>query len=735
MREYRDTTPSWAFGWTRIAGLLAGLGIVLTAGCAAVPRMPVQARQYHLDVHVDPATHRLCGQAAIDIDRAGAEAVEPGKPCAVEFRLHEDLKVQEVWAGGAQVKRFYRCRADEEEAPPGHEGGPITTARYVVVLDRPTDALTLFVKYEGELWQDVEAGEKPGAIHNFMMRAHIGEEGVYLAGGPWYPEPVAPKDAPPRPADFRLLTNSIDGFVLQAGAVRDEERSQETGQLAWRSPYPLDGLVLVGGPHEVHEAEHNGRRITVQLKPEQAQFAPSLIATIQRLWDRYEPLIGPYPADEYAVVDNFFSSGFAFPTFTLLSSAVIEMGPRAQMRHGMYDHELLHCWWGNGVLVDPRDGNWCESITSYATNYYGYVLDGNEEDARRKRRNYSHFLSRMKPERDKPLGEFGHVKNFPRSIAYDKGAMIFHMLAGKIGQEELWETMRRFNAQYLGHYANWADIQRLAEEVGGLDLETFFTQWVRQAGAPELSLTDPVYDASADTLSFMLSQGDNSFELDVPVRIEHAEGALDVTVPLTRAKQSITLKVEAEPTFVSADPDFQLFRKVPLGEIVPTTNSTHYCDQLATALPPGTCPEEYDGVVDVFTERRDPEDCVELRAGAVDVEVLMDRCVLVLGDAVHDPTVRAFLSGINFPVTFGERGFVFDGQAFVDAGDAVMCTVRHPTIEGGGVTVIYGNSLKAVPRPWVLPFYDRSLIVFKNGMAVQRADFEKDMRVKVAKRQ
>ena len=76
------------------------------------------------------------------------------------------------------------------------------------------------------------------------------------------------------------------------------------------------------------------------------------------------------------------------------------------MRHGMFDHEMLHCWWGNGIHVDPRDGNWCEAITSYATNYYGYVLDENEQDARRKRRNYTHALSRIKPEDDKPLDTF-----------------------------------------------------------------------------------------------------------------------------------------------------------------------------------------------------------------------------------------------------------------------------------------------------------------------------------------
>ena len=121
----------------------------------------------------------------------------------------------------------------------------------------------------------------------------------------------------------------------------------------------------------MHRGDHNDIRIRLHLKPGQAAHAPGLIDSVRHNLERYEPLLGPYPAREFTVVDNFFSSGFAFPTFTLLSSAVIDMGVRSQTTHGYIDHEMLHCWWGNGVHVDPRDGNWCEALASYGANYYG----------------------------------------------------------------------------------------------------------------------------------------------------------------------------------------------------------------------------------------------------------------------------------------------------------------------------------------------------------------------------
>ena len=64
------------------------------------------------------------------------------------------------------------------------------------------------------------------------------------------------------------------------------------------------------------------------LRPESAGHAPRLLDAVAGYLDLYQPLIGPYPFRQFTIVENFFSSGFAFPGFTLLSSQVIQMGER-----------------------------------------------------------------------------------------------------------------------------------------------------------------------------------------------------------------------------------------------------------------------------------------------------------------------------------------------------------------------------------------------------------------------
>ncbi len=715
----RRTRPRFS----HLTALALSLAVLVPLACVAPQPVAMQAQRYRIEVRMDPATHRLSGRTTLDLVRAGEESVPGGQPVSFELLLHPDLRITRVVTVGADGRYRGPLRKD-----PVGEADEFAPRRHRVVLKELVDGLTLFVEYEGELFQDVSVGEKPGEIHNFTMRAHIGEEGVYLGSGYWYPEPVADaEEVVPALGDFVLIADPIPGVELVAGAETDPVLSEQTGRLAWRSPYPLDGMVLVGGPHEVHRATHSGVEISVHLRPDQARHADGLIGTVRRNLDRYQPLVGPYPAGEYTVVDNFFSSGFAFPTFTLLSSAVINMGRRAQMRHGMFDHEMMHCWWGNGIHVDPRDGNWCEAITSYATNYYGYVLDGNEDDARRKRRNYVHALSRIKPEDDKPLDTFDREDGAGRGIGYQKGAMVFHMLARKIGQENFWAAMRKLTSEYVGRYANWDDFRHVFEEVGGVSLETFFQQWVRGAGAPKLAIESARYDTARQALTLSLSQGDMAFDLEVPVRVEHAGGHLDILVPLDAPAKEVTVPIDVVPISVELDPDYHVFRKVPLADIIPTTASTRRGSSLVTVLPGGEVTDTFRTLQSIFESSFDEEgdELIVRTVGEIEEGALAERCALILGDAVHDSYVAGFLSAIEFPVRFTEDGFEFDGVTYAEEEHAFVCTVSHPGVPGGGVTALYGNSEAAIPPANFIPMYDRSLVIFKNRMPIYRHDFER----------
>lgn len=698
--------------------------LVLLGGCASLyPRLAVQAQRYRLDVELDPTTHHLKGRSSIDLVTS-----PPGpsrRPAAIELELHPALRIHQVAVRGGTLisTKAGRTTADKD-------GVPQPRVHRLIVAE-PEEAVTVEVWYDGTLMQDVAAGEKPGEIHNFTMRAHIGEDGIYLADGPWYPMPRVSEDEVAEPADYLLVAQTSGGMELVAGGETDAPLSESTDRRAWRSPYPIPGMVLVGGRHEVHPDAHSGIALRAHLKPEQAGQSPGLLATAKRILDRYQPLIGPYPAKEYSIVDNFFSSGFAFPTFTLLSSAVIEMGERSQTAHGYIDHEMLHSWWGNGIFVDPRDGNWCESLTSYGTNYYGFVLDGDESEARRKRRNHAHFLSRDAEAANKPLGTFGQEGGCGRGIAYQKGASVFHMLARRMGQDQFWAAMRRFTEEFVGRYASWRDIQGICEAQSGQSLDVFFEQWVRRGGAPELRIASARFDEIQGQLSVKLSQGEPAYELTVPLRIHHESGTADVDVPMHSAEQEIPIPISVRPQYVEVDPDYHIFRRIPRSQQIPTTSLTRSGSAFTTVLPAGEVADSYRELQKDFERSFKADETRALTVTDLTPGVLAHTSILVVGEAVRDPYVLGFLAAIEFPVQWSAAGFILDGKEYAGADQAILASGHHPDHPEGGVTVLFANSDSAIPRAMLIPFYEHSIVVFEAGRAMLKRDVEKPLRVKV----
>ncbi|MHC5110868.1 MAG: M1 family metallopeptidase [Planctomycetota bacterium] len=698
--------------------LLVLIGLGLASGCSSTRPVPMRAVHYDLDIELSPETHAIEARAAIELERVtisdGDGNANGGN--AIRINLHPDLNITDANINGQPVRiRTVKSVAEDEEFQP---------AQYDLQPSHIPDSCRLTIAYGGELFQDVSAGEALGAIHNLGMRAHIAPEGIYLAGGAWYPHPEI-DDEVAQPATFAVVADRVEGLELAGSGDNDEALASGTDRLAWRTPYPVDHFAVVGGPHEIHTRDHGDVEIVLHLKPEQSAHVEGLFKTAGSILDRYEPLVGAYPARTFRIVDNFFSSGFAFPTFTLLSSAVIDMGERSQTAHGYIDHEMLHCWWGNGILVDPADGNWCESITSFATNYYGYVLDGKPEEARRKRRNYVHFLSRLDPEKDKPLSTYGTEDGCGRGIAYNKGAAVFQMLAHKMGRDRFFEAMRNFTARYVGKYANWEDIRAVCEEVHGGSLEPFFTQWVRGSGAPMLTVSDARFNTSEQKLSFTLSQAETAFDLDVPVRVYYDGGHRDIHVTLDRQNAHYEIPFGLVPRRVEVDPDYEVFRKVLESDIIPTTNTTRAGDRLLTLLPAGEVAQKYlDTQEKVFEESFEEEEFSSAEVTNASDSKIAQHSLLVLGEAVQHEAITRYLASVDGAPTFSAGGFRFMDKTYSTPEFGLLCTITHPDVSQGGITVVFGNSEEAIPNPGFIPFYDRSLVIFENGRPIVRHDFE-----------
>ena len=638
----------------------------------------------------------------------------------MSLRLAPGASIKDVKVLGGKVKAVETHRVAKDKKRSGAD----YTVKLAPLVSRPE----LLVTWEGTLYQDPKAGEAPGEIHNREMRASIGQEGVYLTGD-WYPQLAGEQLA-----EYELSFNRPANLELVASGQRDHTLSTKTGREVWRSAYPVDDMVIVGGPHQVHHASAKGVEIALHLKPIQREQAAPLIEAIKTYLNRYEPLLGPLPTSQYRVVDNFFSSGFAFPGFTLLSSAVIDMGDTSRSGHGYIDHEFVHTWFGAGIPVDKQSGDWCEGLTSYCTNYYGYILDGDTKGARKYRRDAAHSFSKLTAEQDVPLALFGRKPDVSRTIGYNKSAIVFHMLEQEIGRDAFWDALRHLNYRRTGRATSWADLRRAFEDASGQDLGWFFKQWVDSPGAFDATIKDATWSAKTKDLRLTLDKP-SPFRVTLPVDIRTGESSTTVSRRIDAgATQVIVSGVDKKPDAVAIDSDYNVFRRVRPEELVPTLDITRRAPKLL-AVVDETETRSLGAFLDIFRDNpgadrfRQPTNAsrVDFRQTtdtANSARAWSDSAVVIVGSAARSSAGRSILGKVESPVKILPKGFSVAGKEYTGPEYALLSTARHPSLPGKGVTVILANSPESLPKATNLPFYPNSIVVFANGKPVHREDLE-----------
>jgi hypothetical protein len=318
------------------------IGLYLS-GCATPGEVHTEA--YDLQVRLTPKQNAIDATAKVH-----CQQTLRGKPggkhnVTVDFALHPDLEITDVTCSAGRVRGVRTVETEND-----NEAERFTTHR--VTVSGVPEAFDLVFDYQGHLKEDVSAGEKRGAIHNFGVSAHVGTDGVHLAGGYWVPA-IREDETLPR---FSVSIEPVPGYTFVSSASR-KPQSTDDGAQQFASDFPQTEIALIGGRFKSWSREENGINFRILLREggadeeTLARRADIFLSAAMDYMRRYQPLVGAYPYKDFTIVENFFSSGFAYPTFTLLGPAVIAMEDRA-LRHGYLDHEMLHSWWGNGVYVD-----------------------------------------------------------------------------------------------------------------------------------------------------------------------------------------------------------------------------------------------------------------------------------------------------------------------------------------------------------------------------------------------
>ncbi|MCM8885407.1 MAG: M1 family peptidase [Candidatus Thiodiazotropha sp.] len=521
------------------------------------PVFATSVLHHDIQVNLDPATQRLHVTDRISLPEVGNTA----------FLLHQGLNPRSLTAGVEII-----------------ETGPVSGSAPLVAyrLSMPEQQRHFTLDYSGKIAHQLTTlKESPGRISQ-RLSGTISKQGIFLdASTGWYPY------FPDSLHTFELNVELPKPWLaVSQGEGPKIETHQERTKIRWREKTPQDDIYLIAAPYHLYRKPLENHEAQVFLRQDDTAIADRYLQVTDHYLQLYQTLIGPYPYAKFAMVENFWESGYGMPSFTLLGPRVLRL---PFILHTSYPHEILHNWWGNSVYIDYQTGNWAEGLTSYLADHL--LAEQRGQGANHRRTALQRYRDFIRSENDFPLIEFrGRHSTASQAVGYDKSLMFFHMLRRKLGDAPFIAGLRSFYRNNRFKTAGYEDLRAAFEQVSGQSLKTFFQHWTERNGFPSITVQDiSVEKGSAGYRlhgTLLQTQQEPPFPIEVPFVVQQTDGSVSQLRLFTdQRKKQFVFDLASKPTQLDIDPWFDLFRQLDPSESPPTLSRLFGSDRVLMVIP------------------------------------------------------------------------------------------------------------------------------------------------------
>ncbi len=549
----------------------------------------------------------------------------------------------------------------------------------------------------------------------FGVEGVISEKGCFLLGGSGW-RPVMPGDKKP----LSLTVKAPEGMIAVTSGKRAGEKTEGGNTYSrWEIGRAGKGLSLSAGYFDVFRKQAHNVPVLAYFYPDTRHLADDYLTAASAYIADYASMFGPYPFSKFAIVENFFPTGYGFASYTLIGSRVLRLPFIIDTSLG---HEIAHCWWGNGVYPDYSKGNWSEGLTTYVAEHRF-----KERDSLQKARDYRfqilrNYATLIDASNDFPLARFtARIDQATKVIGYDKGTMFFHMLRKEVGDDIFWKGLAEMFTRHLFKPASWKDFREIYESLSGKPLKMFFDQWINRKGAPQIALenVETFEDINGKrVVKGMLVQKPPFFHLNVAVALETDQERMAKMVPLRKKMSPFEFILEkGVPVKLSVDPDADIFRKLHDSQIPPTINSLKASRSLLVVMAEGAD----------FLSKQIAELLIN-SLGVTNYRIVFERDLHKMEMESHDllwlglPSSKDLLPFLPENIFFRKEAFVLNGTEYFPEKNTLFGVFEHPAA-GHRVMGLFlpccAENLETSARK-ITHYGKYSYLVFERGQATEK---------------
>lgn len=668
---------------------LGTLGILLAwlfGFSFTIPLVDASPKALHHDLKVGlyPADNKLTGKDDIRI--------RPDKRAFVIFNLSKRVRIMNAAVNGTA-------------SPYSFEGGLL---RISLGQQAELDEVSVSIIYEG--YYEDPTPIQPLNMDNpgFGVSGIISEKGCFLqSDSGWYPR------MPGSQPKFDIAIDAPEGVLaVTEGKSRGHHTKNGKTISIWSIDHPTEGLSLSAAPYVLHTKKAGDITAMTYLFSESSGLADTYLDATLEYISFYEDLIGPYPFSKFAVVENFFPTGYGFPSYTLLGSSVIRLPFILRTSLG---HEIAHCWWGNGVFPDYEKGNWSEALTTYVADYLYKERQSAEKAKEYRLKALRNFSTLVGPDRDFPLANFKMRYDKPsQAIGYGKGAMVFHMLRKLLGEEVFWTALRDIYKSRLFKVTSWEDFQKAFEHHAQRPLQKFFRQWVYGKGGPQLALEGISAVRAGDIwmIDGKVVQKWPFYDLHLNYTLNAKTQELTKNLVISGKTTPFQITSKARPVKLNLDPNVDAFRVLYPAEIPPSINWLKASPALIVVISGRAWPG-MTAVAKTLIASFGVKNAKIVHENEWENQMISDKDILYMGVPSKGSGAMKLPTGIEI----NDAGFLINEEFYNEPSDVFFGVFRHPQNEDRAMAFFVtrsSNQARIVVRK-ITHYGSYSYLVFRDG--------------------
>ena len=540
LRKRMMTLTKRLFHSSAMLALLAS-GILLPPPAAAQrERAALNITGYKIDAEIDTAAHHLAATAVVSF-------TAPDSAEEVSFGFHPALKVTRITDDSGKLLTGERLADGTVRVAPSSPFVKGQTCNWTFT-------------YEGTI-----TGNEDGPVEGLKLAA-IQEPITYLLyPARWFPMTGFMTDRFTAqmhirvPQGMKVFASGADGkshpVTLSNGKPGDEF------DFNWNKP-GFPGTVIAGrylGPFTAGPGN-----VKVYLTVSHQASGNQLAQTAASEYDFFTDSFGEPETPHLNVVE--------LPDDTLPAAWAPElaaiMGSRVADKSGirLLANTIAHQWWGSEVSPRTLDDAW---ITNGMARY-GELMYLEDQSGKNALKAALEDVAAGALAYDTiPLSSSGRLDPFSpqfQSMTLEKGAMIFHMLRGEIGDKEFLATLKGALSQYTDKPITADDFEKVAEAQSQQQLTPFFAQWVDGTGAPTFTDKYSVYRLG-NNKGFRtigdVTQDLDLFRMPVDIRVETDGKTVNQKIEVVGTDSQYVIDTFGRPRRISIDPGDWVLKSSP----------------------------------------------------------------------------------------------------------------------------------------------------------------------------